>query len=36
MNKYTAIYVIEDEGIQWQFFNCLADDPDHAEKQCVD
>ena len=35
MNNFTVIYVIEAEGIQWQFFNCLADNADHAEEQCV-
>ena len=36
MNKFTVTYVIEAEGIQWQFFNCLADDAAHAVEQCVD
>lgn len=35
MNRYTVIYVIEDEGINWQFFNTTADSPDHAEEQCL-
>ena len=29
MNNFTVIYVIEAEGIQWQFFNCLADNAGH-------
>lgn len=36
MNPYTVIYVIASEGIQWQFFNCHADNADHAEEQCID
>ena len=36
MNKFTVIYVIDVEGIQWQFYNCLADDAAHAEEQCLD
>ena len=35
MNPFTVIYVIDAEGFQWQFFNCSADDADHAEEQCV-
>ena len=34
MNPYTVIY--DEPGyINWHFFNCLADDPDHAEEQCL-
>lgn len=35
MNTYTVFYVIEEEGLQWQFFRCQADDTDHAEEQCM-
>lgn len=35
MNTYTVFYIIEVEGLQWQFFLCQADDADHAEEQCM-
>ena len=35
MDKFTVIYTIESEGIQWQFFECSADDAGHAEEQCA-
>lgn len=34
MNPFTVIYV-EPGDITWQFFNCYADDTDHAEEQCI-
>lgn len=36
MNPFTVIYTIEEEGINWQFFECFADDSEHAEEQCMD
>lgn len=36
LQTFTVIYQIEDEGIQWQFFECQADDSVHAEEQCMD
>ncbi len=35
MNPFTVIYVIDAEGIGWQFFECRADDDGHAEEQCM-
>lgn len=35
MNEYTVFYIVDGEGILWQFFNCYADNPDHAEEQCM-
>lgn len=34
MNPYTVIYTEPEYGDLWQFFNCSADDVDHAEEQC--
>jgi len=31
---HTVIYTIPGEGLQWQFFECMANDQDHAEEQC--
>lgn len=36
LTRFTVIYQIEDEGIQWQFFQAWAEDGDHAEEQCRD
>ncbi len=36
MNPYTVIYTIPSEGDLWQFFECHADDGDHAQEQCED
>lgn len=34
MNPYTVIYVEPAVGLElWQFFECHADDSDHAEEQ---
>lgn len=33
MNPYTVIFT-SPGCVQWEFFNCSADDPDHAEEQC--
>ena len=35
MSPFTVIYVIDSEGIGWQFFECSADNDDHAEEQCM-
>jgi hypothetical protein len=35
MNPFTVIYT-EPDIFVWQFFNCHADDGDHAEEQCID
>lgn len=35
MDKFTVIYTKADEPIGWQFFQCQADDADHAEEQCI-
>lgn len=34
MIPYTVIYA-EAPDVTWQFFNCTADDADHAEEQCL-
>ena len=35
MEPYTVIYVEPDIGIElWQFFQCFADNDEHAEEQC--
>lgn len=36
LSPFTVIYIVEAEGTQWQFFNCMAEDADHAEDQCHD
>lgn len=37
MKKFTVIYVEPSEGLElWQFFECHADDGEHAEEQCKD
>jgi hypothetical protein len=33
MKPYTVIYT-EPDYINWQFFECQADDGEHAEEQC--
>lgn len=36
MNLFTVIYVEPTEGLElWQFFECQADNGDHAEEQCL-
>lgn len=36
MEKFTVIYVEPSEGLElWQFFECHADDDDHATEQCL-
>lgn len=36
MEPYTVIYVQPSEGLElWQFFQCMADDDDHAQEQCL-
>ena len=36
MNPFTVIYVEPTEGLElWQFFECHADDGEHAEEQCI-
>lgn len=32
---FTVTYT-EPDGIPWQWFNCMAEDVDHAEEQCLD
>ena len=32
---FTVTYT-EPDGIPWQWFNCMAEDGDHAEEQCLD
>ena len=32
---FTVIYT-EPEDPTWQWFNCMAEDVDHAEEQCLD
>ena len=35
MEPFTVIYVEPSEGLEfWQFFECQADDGDHAQEQC--
>lgn len=34
MNPYTVIYSEADDWA-WRFFNCYADDTDHAEEQLL-
>lgn len=34
MRPYTVIYDTPDDFF-WQGFNCMADDADHAEEQCL-
>lgn len=37
MEPYTVIYVEPSEGLElWQFFECQADDDEHAQEQCED
>lgn len=36
LHPFTVIYVVDVEGSQWQFFNCMAEDANHAEDQCID
>lgn len=33
--SFMVIYT-EPGGISWQWFNCMAEDGDHAEEQCLD
>jgi hypothetical protein len=36
MEPFTVIYVEPAEGLElWQFFECMADNDDHAEEQCT-
>jgi hypothetical protein len=35
MRHMVVLYVREDEGVVPQAFTCQADDPDHAEEQCL-
>lgn len=36
MNPFTVIYEFSEEFpiTSWQFFECMADNADHAEEQC--
>jgi len=35
-HSHYVAYTIEDEGHEWQYYNCTADDLEHAEEQCLD
>lgn len=35
LHPFTVIYVQQNDGPFWQFFECMAEDGDHAEEQCV-
>lgn len=36
MDPFTVIYVEPSESLElWQFFECQAEDSEHAEEQCL-